>query len=83
MEVKNFLQGVLSENGFYCVFAAHKETETKVTKFYETIEEVERAAMKFDSSGMDTYFALATFQEPTNRKHDNAYEFKSLFFKTY
>jgi hypothetical protein len=79
MEVKNFLQGVLSENGFYCVFAAHKETETKVTKFYETIEEVERAAMKFDSSGMDTYFALATFQEPTNRKHDNAYEFKSLF----
>ena len=79
MGTKEFLEGVLSSSGHYCVFAARSEDDIRIQKFYGTIEEVERAAYKFDNDGLDVYFALATFREPTNRKGDNAQEFKSLF----
>jgi hypothetical protein len=79
MGTKEFLEGVLSSSGHYCVFAARSEDDIRIQKFYDTIEEVERAAYKFDNDGLDVYFALATFREPTNRKGDNAQEFKSLF----
>ena len=57
--------------------------ERKIKKeyksFYSTIDEAERAASKFDNDGLDVYFALSTFKEPTNRKGDNAHELKALF----
>ena len=53
--------------------------DTRIQKFYDTLEEVERAARKFDAGGYDAYFALSTFKEPTNRKGPNAHELKSLF----
>ena len=74
---QTFLQGVLSDNGHYCVFAARSKDNIRIQKFYSTIEEVERAANKYDNDGLDVYFALATFEEPTNRRADNALELKA------
>ena len=79
MKTIEFLEGVLSSEGHYCVFAARSRDDTRTQKFYDTLEEVERAALKFDADGYDAYFALSTFKEPTNRKGPNAHELKSLF----
>ena len=79
METTEFLQGVLSSNGNYCVFAARAKDNIRIQKFYNTIEEVERAANKYNNDGLDVYFALSTFKEPTNRRGDNAQELKALF----
>ena len=79
METTTFLQGVLSDNGHYCIFAARSKDNIRIQKFYSTIEEVERAANKYNNDGLDVYFALATFKEPTSRKADNAQELRSLF----
>ena len=79
METTEFLRGVLSSNGNYCVFAARAKDNIRIQKFYDTIEEVEQAAYKYDNDGLDVYFALSTFKEPTNRKGDNAQELRALF----
>ena len=79
METTQILRGLLGSNGHYCVFAARSKDNVRIQKFYNTIEEVERAANKYDNDGLDVYFALSTFKEPTNRKGDNAQELKSLF----
>ena len=82
MNTLDFLGGLLSSTGHYCIFAARKEDNTRAQKFYATLEEVERAAQKFDADGFDVYFALSTFKEATKdagRKGPNAHELKSLF----
>ena len=79
MKTLEFLEGVLSSEGHYCVFAARSRDDTRTQKFYDTLEEVERAALKLDADGYDAYFALSTFKEPTNRKGPNAHELKSFF----
>ena len=79
MKTSEFLEGVLSSEGHYCVFAARSRDDTRTQKFYDTLEEVERAALKLDADGYDAYFALSTFKEPTNRKGPNAHELKSFF----
>ena len=79
MNTLDFLGGVLSDNGHYCMFAAKSKEDARIQKFYDTLEEVERAAQKFDADGFDVYFALSTYKEPTSRKGINARELKSLF----
>jgi hypothetical protein len=79
MNTLDFLGGVLSDNGHYCMFAAKSKEDARIQKFYDTLEEVERAAQKFDADGFDVYFALSTYKEPTSRKGINAHELKSLF----
>ncbi len=79
MNTLDFLGGVLSDNGHYCVFVAKSKEDARIQKFYDTLEEVERAAHKFDADGFDVYFALSTYKEPTSRKGINAHELKSLF----
>ena len=76
----DFLKGLLSDSGHYCVFAA--KGNVRIQKFYDTIEDTERATRKFISDGLNTYFALSTFKEPTKdagRKGTNAHELKSFF----
>jgi hypothetical protein len=76
----DFLKGLLSDSGHYCVFAA--KGDVRIQKFYDTIEDAERATRKFIADGLNTYFALSTFKEPTKdagRKGANAHELKSFF----
>jgi hypothetical protein len=79
METAQILRGLLGDNGYYCVFAAKGKDNVRIQKFYDTIDEVVRAANKFHANSMDVYFALSTFKEPSNRKGENAVELKSFF----
>tara|TARA_R100000005_G_C4998183_1_gene204892 strand:- start:291 stop:3116 length:2826 start_codon:yes stop_codon:yes gene_type:complete len=79
MEPRVFLEKALSENGYYCVFAA-KSTENKRTqKFYTSISAVIDSAQRLDADGFDAYFALATFEEDNSRKVANVKELKAFF----
>ena len=76
----DFLRGLLSDSGHYCVFAAKDGIIRQ--NFYDTIEGAEAATRKFIADGLNTYFALSTFKEPTidaGRKGANAHELKSFF----
>mgnify|MGYP003675584106 FL=1 len=80
MNTLDFLKALLSDTGHYCVFAA--KDDTLIQKFYDTLEEVDRATRKFAADGLNTYFALSTFKEATKdagRKGPNAHELKSFF----
>ena len=50
METTQILRGLLGSNGHYCVFAARSKDNVRIQKFYNTIEEVERAANKYDNA---------------------------------
>ena len=63
METNTFLKGVLSDEGYYCVFAFRTNDDRRVQKFYDSIDALIQAAEDFDSQGYDTYFALSTFNE--------------------
>lgn len=77
MDTKTFLQTVLGEEGWYCVFAA-KDGKVK-QKFYEEQKFVEKVGGQFDSNEYDTYFALATFKEPDSRKASNVQQIRSFY----
>lgn len=77
MNSLDFLRVLLSDSGIYCMFAA-KGTKT-IQKFYDTIEDADRAGREFAAQGLNTYFALGTYNEAGNRKAINVREMKSLF----
>lgn len=77
MNSLDFLRVLLSDSGIYCMFAAKGTTKTQ--KFYDTIEEVERAGREFTAQGFNTYFGLGTYNEAGSRKAINVHEMKSLF----
>ena len=79
METNTFLKGVLSDEGYYCVFAFRTNDDRRVQKFYDSIDALIQAAEDFDSQGYDTYFALSTFNEHNSRKVINVKYLKSFF----
>ena len=79
METNTFLKGVLSDEGYYCVFAFRTNDDRRVQKFYDSIDALIQAAEDFDSQGYDAYFALATFNEDNSRKVTNVKHLKSFF----
>jgi hypothetical protein len=79
LETKFFLEGVLADEGNYCVFAFRTKDDYRTQKFYGSIDEVIEAAQELDAKGYDAYFALATFEEPNSRKVANVKYLKSLF----
>lgn len=77
-----FLTAVLGNSGHYCLFGAKKNPRRLVQKFYDTIEELATAADRMNGNGLDTYFALATFDDPEVEKPraaSNAVELRSFF----
>jgi len=50
METKTFLEAVLGDTGFYCVFAGRLSDERKVQKFYSSLDEVIHAAHNLDNT---------------------------------
>ena len=61
METKIFLESVLGNEGFYCIFAYRLSDERKVQKFYDNLDAAIHAAHNLDAEGYDAYFALGTF----------------------
>jgi len=72
-----FLQSVLGTAGSYCVLAISENR--RIQKFYDTIEQLEHAAMNFDENGLDAYFALGTFEEAGSREADNVKQMRAFF----
>ncbi len=72
-----FLQSVLGTAGSYCVLAINENR--RIQKFYDTIEQLEHAAMNFDENGLDAYFALGTFEEAGSREADNVKQMRAFF----
>jgi len=79
MEPRVFLEKALSENGYYCVFAAKSAENRRTQKFYTSVSAVIDAAQELDAQGFDAYFALATFEEDGSRKVSNVKQLKSFF----
>lgn len=77
MDTTTFLRSVLGTAGAYCVLAIRENR--RVQKFYDTIEQLEHAAMNFDENGFDAYYALGTFEEAGSREADNVKQMRAFF----
>jgi hypothetical protein len=79
METKTFLESVLGDEGYYCIFAARLSDERKVQKFYDNLDAAIHAAHNLDAEGYDAYFALGTFDQAGSRKAPNVKQLRSFF----
>jgi hypothetical protein len=77
MDAKRFMDAIVSDDGWYCIFAA-KDGKLR-QKLYETSHLAIQAAMDLDSNGYDTYFALATFETDQSRTVPNIKYLSSFF----
>ena len=73
----DFLKSVLSTQGVYCTVGIRSDVVKQ--SFQATIEAVEEVGSGTDSQGVDAYFALATFNDNTSRKAENAAFLKSFY----
>jgi len=77
MDTREFLGTLLSDGGTYCITGI---TEDNVRQsFFDNIDDAIDCAHQFDGSGLNAYFALATFHNGASRKHDNVKELKTFF----
>jgi hypothetical protein len=77
MDTTTFLQSVLGTAGSYCVLALNDGR--RIQKFYDTIEQLEQAALNFDENGFDAYYALGTFEEAGSREAENVKQMRAFF----
>jgi len=75
--VTDFLKSVLPTQGVYCTVGIRSGAVKQ--SFQQTIEDVEAVGSGMDSQGVDAYFALATFEDDSGRKVDNAAFLRSFF----
>ena len=73
----DFLKSVLPAQGIYCTVGIRAGAVKQ--SFQQTIEDVEAVGSGMDSQGVDAYFALATFEDDSGRKVDNAAFLRSFF----
>jgi len=77
MDTREFLGTILSGDGYYCITGiGGKRVESR---FFIDIEDAIETAYQYDADGLDTYFALATFEQDGSRKNDNVKHLKSFF----
>lgn len=77
MQTQEFLNTVLSGEGYYCIFGAKQDK--KIQKFYPSLETACAVAEDMARNGYDAYFALATYETGESRKGDNAKQLKAFF----
>ena len=73
----DFLNSVLPTQGVYCTVGIRAGAVKQ--SFQATIDDVEAVGSGMDSQGVDAYFALATFNDDSGRKVDNASFLRSFF----
>jgi hypothetical protein len=79
MDTSTFLSSTLASDGYYCLWVFNRANERKIQKFFDTIQQLEAAALEYDQKGWDTYFALATFKSDESRTADNASKLRCFF----
>jgi uncharacterized protein (DUF927 family) len=75
--VTDFLNSVLPTQGVYCTVGIRAGSVKQA--FHNNTADVEAVGSGMDSSGVDAYFALATFKDSSGRKADNAVYLRSFF----
>ena len=73
----DFLNSVLPTQGVYCTVGIRAGAVKQ--SFQQTIADVEAVGSGMDSQGVDAYFALATFNDDSGRKVENAAFLRSFF----
>ena len=73
----DFLSSVLPTQGTYCTVGIRNGLTKQ--NFHATVDDVEAVGAGLVGSGVDAYFALATFNEGSSRKADNAAFLRSFF----
>ena len=73
----DFLSSVLPTQGMYCTVGIRNGLVKQ--NFHATIEDVEAVGTGLMSSGVDAYFALATFNDGSSRKAENAAFLRAFF----
>lgn len=79
MDTKTFLETTLGVEGSYCVWGNRLSDNSRVQKFYSSIDAVIDAAANLDTEGYDAYFALATFKEAGSRTAQNVHSLRAFF----
>ena len=79
MDTQTFLQSVLGDDGWYCVWANRLSDKKRTQVFYDSIEALAQAAISYDQDGYDAYFALGTFVSNTTREADNVAQLRACF----
>lgn len=80
MDTTSFLRTVLGTAGHYCVLGLRDGQ--RVQKFYDSIERMQAVAEQMDDNGVDAYFALGTFKDPSAdkpREAANVQEMRAFF----
>ena len=75
--VTDFLESVLPAQGTYCTVGIRSGVVKQ--SFQVTIADVDAIGSGLDVSGVDAYFALATFNDDSSRKVDNAAFLRAFF----
>jgi len=73
----DFLSSVLPTQGMYCTVGIRNGLVKQ--NFHATIDDVDAVGTGLVSSGVDAYFALATFNDSSSRKAENAAFLRSFF----
>ena len=73
----DFLESVLPIQGTYCTVGIRSGVVKQ--SFQVTIADVDAIGSGLDASGVDAYFALATFNDDSSRKVDNAAFLRAFF----
>lgn len=69
MNTLQFLQRVLPPTGCYALLIINPDRRRQT--FYTTIEKLVAAAVRSNSRGENTYYAISAFQTPGSRQQDN------------
>lgn len=79
METKKFLQTVLGDEGYYCIWSKNYDTDEQSQVFYDDLDDAIDAAFDKDNRGWNAFFALSTFETNRTRAAANAKWIKSFF----
>jgi hypothetical protein len=73
----DFLSSVLPTQGMYCTVGIRNGLVKQ--NFHATVDDVDAVSTGLVSSGVDAYFALATFNDGSSRKAENAAFLRAFF----
>jgi len=75
-----FYEAVLPPTGPYCAFGVEGRNGRVVTTFHNSIEELAARGEALTKQGLNAYFAMATFKDPSlGRNAENAAYLRSFF----
>jgi hypothetical protein len=79
MQARQFLETVLSNQGYYCGYGIKLGSDRVQQKFFTSLEALETYTESLVEAGWNAYFALATFENSGSRTQNNAKHLKSFF----